>query len=225
MIRSLFPKGKVFRLVIDNNLKKLIKSLAVLPADIRKEVELAYSDIFPDTTRYPEMWEKTFGVLFSESQLTKRRAILDALWKLNGGQSAYWIQYLLQQVDEKIEVVENTPVRNPRDSNVASASVNFNKIMNNGDHRAINNYRVGDETFVPTVLVNGKSDLYSIPNDSRFWESCFFVCGGVSRNSRGEILYVTKITVNAVWKEYVEYLVLKIKPAHTRAVMFIEWTN
>jgi Uncharacterized protein conserved in bacteria (DUF2313). len=225
MIRALFPRGRAFRLIQDNNQKKLMKALAVLPDDVRNEIELAYSDIFPDMTRFPDMWEKTFGVLFTSSQLTKRRAILAALWKLNGGQSSYWLQELLSQVDSKIKVIENVPVRNPRDSNVATVSVNGNKVMNNGDDRAVNNYRIGDESFEPTVLANGKSDLYSIPNDSLYWESCFFVCGGVERNSRGEILYVEKIEVNAVWKDYVEYLVLKIKPVHTQAVMYIEWTS
>jgi hypothetical protein len=223
MSRALFPRSKVFRLIQNNNQRKLMKALAVLPKDVRNEVELAYSDIFPDLTRFPDMWEKTFGVLFTQSQLTKRRAILAALWKLNGGQSAYWLQELLSQVSENIKVIENAPVRNPRDSNVATVSVNGNQIMVNGDHRAVNNYRIGDDLFVPTVLANGKSSLYSIPNNSQYWEACFFVCGGVLRNNRREILYVEKIKVNSIWKEYVEYLILKIKPVHTQAVMYIEW--
>jgi hypothetical protein len=224
-IKALFPHSRAFELSINNNKRKIIKAFSVLPEDIRRRAELVYMDLFPDTTRFPEKWEKVFSVIFSEHELSKRRDILDALWKtdVNSGQTASFLEEILQKIHKDIKVIENVPIGNPRDSNSIIISVCNTKTMVCGNKLAVCGYRIGDVNFIPTVLRNDVSGIYSIPNNPEFWGLCFYVCGSVTRNKNNKILYVQRIKIDSVWKNYIEYFILRIKPVHTTAVMFIEW--
>jgi hypothetical protein len=104
-------------------------------------------------------------------------------------------------------------------------SVNGNKYMCCGHKRAVNGYHLGEMEFIPYVIRNNLSEFYSIPNEPRWWYNCFFVCGGVMRNERNEILYAESIRMSAVWKNFLELLVLKMKPVHTTAIIFIKWVD
>ena len=222
--KNLFSHSRAFEHYVNNNKRKLIKGLSYLPENVRQEAELVYLDIFPDSTRYPDKWEDVFGVLFTEAELEKRRDILDSLWKINrGGQSGEFLQDILQKIDDTIHVFENVPLRNPRDSNIAYPSCCDNKVMVCDNRRACCDHRIGDETFIPTLLMNNISEVYNFPNNSAFWQTCFFVCQSVTRNSRNEILYIERLQIPGIWKNYIEYLILKIKPVHTTAVLFVEW--
>jgi hypothetical protein len=223
-IKNLFSRSRAFRLYIDNNKRKLIQGLSFLPESIRHEAELVYFDIFPDTTRFAERWEDIFGVLFTDAELSKRRDILDSLWKIKeGGQSYIFLEEILKKIHKDIKVIENVPMGNPRDSNSIIASVCNAKAMVCGNKRAVCGYRIGDHDFIPAILQNDVSAIYSIPNDPAFWGLCFYVCGAVMRNKNNKILYVQRIRIDKTWKNYIEYLILKIKPVHCTAVMFIEW--
>ena len=223
-IKLLFPRSRAFNFTIDSDKRKLIKAIAVLPEDIRHEMEQVYFDMFPETSRCIEDWEKVFAVVFSSKELEKQRNVLAALWRINkGGQSAVFLESMLTNIDANILVVENTPVSNPRQRNLTHVAVCKNKIMYCGNKKAVCGYRVGDENFSPSVLRNDVSELYSIKNDPRFWVYCYFVCKRVVRNSKNEILYIEKLQIKKEFRNYIEYLILKIKPVHTVAVMFIEW--
>lgn len=223
-IKLLFPLSRAFNFTIDNDKRKLIKAIAVLPEDIRHEMERVYFDMFPETSRCIDDWEKVFAVVFSSKELAKQRNVLAALWRINkGGQSAVFLESVLRNIDADILVVENTPVSNPRQRNLTHVAVCKNKIMCCGNKKAVCGYRVGDESFTPSVLRNDVSELYSIKNDPRFWVFCYFVCKHVVRNSKNEILYIEKLQIKKEFRNYIEYLILKIKPVHTVAVMFIEW--
>jgi hypothetical protein len=223
-IKLLFPRSRAFNLTIDSNKRKLIKAIAVLPEDIRHEVEQVYFDIFPETSRCIDDWEKVFAVVFSSKELAKQRNVLAALWRINnGGQSAVFLESMLSNIDSNILVVENTPVSNPRQRSITNIAVCGNKTLCCKNVKAVCGYRVGDENFSPSILRNDISELYSIKNDPRFWTYCYFICRRVVRNNKNEILYVEKIQIRKEFRNYIEYLILKIKPVHTVAVMFIEW--
>ena len=223
-IKLLFPRSRAFHFTLDSDKRRLIKAIAVLPEDIRYEMERVYFDMFPDTSRCIDDWEKVFAVVFSSKELEKQRNVLAALWRINkGGQSAAFLEGVLQNIDRNISVVENVPVSNPRQRSVVHVAVCGNKIMCCENGKAVCGYRIGDGAFVPTVLRNDVSELYSIKNDPRFWAYCYFVCQRIVRNSRDEILYIEKLQIKKEFRNYIEYLILKIKPVHTVAVMFIEW--
>ncbi len=223
-IKLLFPRSRAFNLTTDSNKRKLIKAIAVLPENMRHEMERVYFDMFPETSRCIDDWEKVFAVVFSSKELTKQRNVLAALWRINkGGQSAIFLESMLRNIDANILVVENTPVSNPRQRSVTNIAVCGNKTLCCKNVKAVCGYRVGDENFSPSILRNDVSELYSIKNDPRFWAYCYFICRRVVRNNKNEILYVEKIQIKKEFRNYIEYLILKIKPVHTVAVMFIEW--
>ena len=223
-IKLLFPRSRAFNLTIDSNKRKLIKAIAVLPEDIRHEMEQVYFDLFPETSRCIDDWEKVFAVVFSSKELAKQRSVIAALWRINkGGQSAVFLESMLRNIDANILVVENTPVSNPRQRSITNVAVCGNKTLCCKNVKAVCGYRVGDENFSPSILRNDVSELYSIKNDPRFWAYCYFICRRVVRNNKNEILYVEKIQIKKEFRNYIEYLILKIKPVHTVAVMFIEW--
>lgn len=223
-IKALLPSGQAWNITTEKNLRKLFEAIAVLPDSIRTEIENVYLDYFPETTRSPEKWEEVFLVIFTQEELSQRRTILATLWAMNsGGQSLFFIQKMLQGIVSEIKVFENIPTSNPRRSNVVYVSIcNYKKMICGGSH-AVCGYRQGDEDFTPTILRNDTSSPYSIPNDERYWEFCFYVCKSVIRNSRNEILYVEKLQIDSVYKNYIEYLILRVKPVQTVAVLAIEW--
>ena len=223
-IKLLFPRSRAFNFTINSDKRKLIKAIAVLPEDIRHEMEQVYFDMFPETSRCIDDWEKVFAVVFSSKELAKQRNVLAALWRINkGGQSAVFLESMLRNIDASILVVENTPVSNPRQRSITNVAVCGNKTLCCKNVKAVCGYRVGDENFLPSILRNDVSELYSIKNDPRFWAYCYFICRRVVRNNKNEILYVEKIQIKKEFRNYIEYLILKIKPVHTVAVMFIEW--
>jgi len=225
-VKILFPRSRAFELFVKNLKYKLIQALCALPKNVRKEAELVYFDLFPETTRYPEKWEKVFALYFTKREYEKRRKIIESMWRIiYGGQSAQFLQDILQCIDPQIKVIENIPTSNPRHSSVVELSVNGHRAMRNGNRRAVNGFRRGNIGFIPTIIQNDATSDYTIPFDSDFWETCFYVCGGVVRSSYKQILYVEPIKINAVWRNYIEYIILKIKPLQTTAIIFIDWQN
>jgi hypothetical protein len=223
-IKTLFPRSRAFELFIENDKRKMMKAIAVLPEDIRHEAELVYMDLFPDTTRCPEKWESAFAVYFTAKELPKRRNVLESLWKINnGGQSASFLQDVLESMGD-IKVVENVPVINPfQIYQSLDLAVCDNEIMVCDFEEAVCDYRLGDQGFEPSVLRNDTSSFYSIPADPAYWSTCFFVCKEAWKDGNNNIIYVELLEMSITWKNYIEYLILKTKPVHSTAVVFIDW--
>jgi hypothetical protein len=225
-VTALFPLARAFSLFVDNIKRKFIKSISVLFEDIRREAELVYFDLFPDTTRFPERWENTFAVYFTAKEIEKRRNVLNSIWRINtGGQSAVFLQEVLQEIYKNILIVENIPVCNPKLTLAVRVSVCGNKTMRCGNRRSRCNSHLSNGSFIPVILRNDIIEFYSLPDDVRHWGLCFFVCQNVYRNGKNVILYVEKLCLNIIWKNHIEYLILKTKPVHATAVVFIEWTE
>lgn len=224
-IKALLPRSKAFDITNEGNLQSFFKGLAYLPEDVKRKTEEIFLDLFPDTTRALEEWESQFDVAFSNIIYgDTRNNILAALWKANaGGQSVVYLQALLQEIDKRIVVFENAPVVNPRDSNAIFGCMCGLQPSVCGNITASCGYKRGDSSFVPTILRNGTDVEYDIPNISEYWENCFFVSGGAVRNSRNEIVYCQKLQIEQKWKDYIEYIILKIKPVQMTAILFIEY--
>jgi hypothetical protein len=224
VIKNLFPHSRSFDAFIENDKRKLLKALAILPESIRHDAELVYSDLFPETTRFPGDWENTFSIFLNRDEKQKEREIIDSLWKINnGGQSAAFLENVLQHIDNDFKVVENVPLTDPRNRQSVGLAVCDYYMMVCDNDIACCDYLAGSSTFIPSILQNDTSAIYSIPDDTWFWEVCFFVCKNVYRNESQEILYIEPLKLNIIWKNIVEYLILKIKPVHTTAVVFVEW--
>jgi uncharacterized protein YmfQ (DUF2313 family) len=225
-IKLLFPRARAFEVFVNNIKRKIIKAFSVLPEDIRHHAELVYMDLFPDTTRFPEKWEQSFAIFFKDQELSKRRAIIDSLWKINmGGQSALFLQDILQAIEPEIKVIQNVPVANPRLIRIVKMAVCGNRLMYCGSPSAACGAKLGSTEFIPSVLRNDVSEFYSIPYDPAYWSMCFFVCRDVLRDANGKIVHIDHLSMSAVWRNYVEYLILKIKPVQDAAIVFIKWED
>jgi len=146
------------------------------------------------------------------------------MWKmLAGNQGASFLEAMLQRINSGIHVIENIPISNPRHSGITILAVCGHRHMKCGHRKAVCGYRKGHERFIPTIIKNDASTEYNIPDDSRYWENCFFICDHVNRSPRHNILYVEPIKINAVWRNYIEYIILKVKPVQTTAIVYIEW--
>jgi hypothetical protein len=223
-VKNLFPRSRAFQLFVDNKKYKLVKALCELPENVRREGELVYFDLFPDTTRYPEKWEKVFALFFTQAEYEKRRDIIDSMWKtIGGGQSASFLEDMLRRIDDNIRVIENVPTSNPRHSSIVDLCVCGHRSMRCGNNKAVCNFRRGNIGFTPTIIQNDATADYNIPFDTDYWEFCFFICKSAVRNQRGQILYIEPLEIDAVWRNYVEYLILKIKPVQSTAIVFIDW--
>jgi hypothetical protein len=98
-----------------------------------------------------------------------------------------------------------------------------NRVMRCGNKRARCNYHLSNGTFIPSMLRNDIIEFYTLPDDEHYWVFCFFVCNSIYRGSNNQIVFVEKLKLNIVWKNYIEYLILKTKPVHSTAIVFIDW--
>lgn len=226
-LKLLLPSGKAFDITQNSTVRRFFKGLSYLPEDVKRENELVFLDLFPETTRALEEWENQFSVLFADLQYGEtRRGILKALWQVNiGGQDLKYLQGVLQNINKNIYVFENIPVKNPRDANAVFGcmcgqrqSVCGNKKLNCG-------YKDGDSEFTPTVIRNDSDQLYDIPIDVQYWQNYFFVAKGIVINSKKEIIYCQKLQLDTKWKSFIEYLILKIKPVQMGALIFIQYID
>jgi hypothetical protein len=185
VIKYLYPRSKAFRNIADNNFRKFLSGMAYGPDDVQEYLENIYGDLFPETTRELDKWEEQFGVVFAKQyDEAIRRKLLKSFWNINtGGQSTMYLQDILELISPDFKVIENLPVRDPRDSNAVYAAVNGNKLMVNGNKYAVNGRKLGDSSFIPSVLKNDTEGFYSLPSQSAYWANCFFICKSVIRKS------------------------------------------
>jgi len=224
-IKMLFPRSRLFKFFPHNTISRFSKALAVLPEDIRTEAEKTHADLFPLTTRNLAEWEDAFELpftyLLTENQ---RRNFLQSIWRSrHGAATAEFLEMMLNYFVPGIKVVENIPVTQPRPNAVAYTCIDGNKWMRNGNKYAIDGRMTGDRHFMPTMLKTNQAEPYNIPADSRYWETCFYVCSGVLRKVNKEIVVVRKILVPLIWKPFIEYIILQVKPLHMSAIMFVEY--
>lgn len=226
-IKLLLPKSKIFNLTQNTSLRKFFSALSVLPEDVKKETESVYLDFWPETTRAIEEWENQFGISISDEKYNENRAgILRALWMVSlGGQSLPYIQSILKNLYSEINIYENVPVKNPRDSNAVYACMCGQRSSVCGNKKLNCGYKEGDEGFVPNVIRNNSEGVYDIPVNTQYWENYFYVGKDLVRNDKGEIVYCEKLIVDSKWKPFIEYVILKTKPVHMGALMFVEYKD
>ena len=224
VIEALLPHSRQWNLTKTRNMERLFAAIAVLPEDLRREIEAVYLDRFPETTRSPEKWEQVFQVIFTSAELEIRRNVLAGLWQMNNsGGAIIFLRRVLQEVWPEIQVVENVPVGNTRGPNAVSYMVCGNDIACCGNRKAVCGYREGDGDFETTILRNDTASSYTIPNDPAWWRYCFYVCKEAVRDSRGVIIYVRRLEIPKDYKNYIEYFILRMKQVQCVAVMAIKW--
>lgn len=94
-IKHLLPTGEPFRLG-DKFITKMWEGLGSFGDSVKEYIDLVYLDLFPETTRELEEWERFYGLNpSSDSSEISRRQALAAEWASTGGQSPAYIQGVL----------------------------------------------------------------------------------------------------------------------------------
>ena len=106
IFQHLLPNARAWRLTVDKQLRQFFQGLTGLSADIKAFVDLVWLDIYPQTTRELDAWEKQFGLPATTLTTQERRDRLDATWKALGGQSPRYIQDSLQSAGFDVYVHE-----------------------------------------------------------------------------------------------------------------------
>lgn len=95
----MLPRGRAWTLTTQKTLRDFFLGLSEQPTETKTFLDQAYLDIFPETTRLLNEWEKQFGLELSDlntpSEVTAGRLALAAEWQATGGQSPGYIQGVL----------------------------------------------------------------------------------------------------------------------------------
>lgn len=223
-IRALLPRSRIFDLTIDGNMRRIFRALEALPANIRTKLYLTYLDFFPATTRALEKWESVFRIHLSASLFTaeERRKVLAALWRMRyGNTTKQFMQEILEQFFPGVQITENVPVVNAPGLVFAYKSVCRASYMVCGNRRAVCDYHVGSRDWLPTVLRNDTTQPWDMPAGDDYSSLCFFISREVYREADGRIQALQRLKIHQKWQQFLEYVVLALKPVHTTAILFV----
>jgi len=104
--QHLLPRAQAWKIAYEKTLRSFFEGLSEFPDDAREFYDDIWLDIFPETTRQLDEWEKQFGIITDIPSESERRARLDAEWKQLGGQSPSYIQNILQDAGFPVYVHE-----------------------------------------------------------------------------------------------------------------------
>jgi hypothetical protein len=242
-LSHLLPRGAAWRVTIDKTLRRFFLGLSAQPEETRAYIDKVYLDLFPATARSKddpvpaersgalEEWEKQFGLTPSATASeASRRLALAAEWQATGGQSAGYIQGVLQAAGFNVYVHEwwssgppyvardpriyttvprigtnrcqslPTTVSKPRCSAFASQS-RCNAFLANDPHYLVNK----DLTRRPPPPV---------PDDPMKWRYFMYVAAAS---------FPTPATVDVARRDEFERLILKLRPAHLWIVTLVNY--
>ena len=254
VFKLLSPRANAFWLFIQKKFTQFIEGLTALPADVRQYIDKIWLDIFPSTTRSPELWEKQWGIATPALDDETRRMNIDTLWKLSGGQDENYIETTLRNAGFDVFVHENNP---PVDPDLFLSGVfvmiagGLNAYAGREDAFA---GKTGGEllvngpilTNIPLVLaVAGATNsvagnqlmnasyfeklttfdkTYLITDDPDLWPYFFFVGGPATRNAQHELETIDYAQIEPERETEFKALLLKIKPAHSWAGLIINFS-
>ena len=217
---QLYPTGRAWHRPESSNWKKFHSALNVSFARILESSKLLIDQNFPDNDNFSEedaeLWEYRLGLLTGSSTdlEARKKAIRRKIGHPNNikaRQHPAFIENQLQTAGFEVYIHENTlPYRTPED--VLSTSLGE---LQHGDQVLHgNNTQHGGEGF--EVIANSLEQIesYAVGGEDRLWAT-FFIGGA----NLGE-------TANVPLSRLQEFkeLVIKLKPAHTAAFTFINYT-
>ena len=82
---------------------------------------------------------------------------------------------------------------------------------------------MGERDWLPAVLRNDSQSAYDIPFAASYWSMCFFISGEVFRDGDGRFIAFGRKKVHEKWQQFVEYIVLALKPVQSTAILFIKY--
>ena len=108
--QHLLPTGAAWQITIAKTLRSFFEGLSDQPEATKTFIDDVYLDLFPETTRELNEWERQFGLpltdMTSEPAVVAGRLALAAEWQATGGQSPSYIQGVLQAAGFDVYVHE-----------------------------------------------------------------------------------------------------------------------
>ena len=215
--QHLLPNGRAWSLTIDKALRRFMVGLSDVSRQSRDFVDRVYLDLFPNTTRALESWERQFNLPDSGLTEQQRRTRLTATWRALGGQSAQYIQGILRDSGFDVYVHEwfndDGTVRNPAlYLNSDGDSIRYTAELGEAAaEMGEPGIELGERrTPVGYLLVNrildndGAPVPYQIPTDQNQWRYILYI---------GAENFGDDATIDPKRRDEFEELLLKLKPA------------
>ncbi len=254
VFKLLSPRSNAFWLFIQKKFTQFIEGLTALPADFRQYIDEIWLDIFPLTTRSPELWEKQWGIITPALDDETRRMNIDTLWKLSGGQDENYIETTLRNAGFDVFVHENNPPVDPdlflsgvfvmiaggvnayagRDD--AFAGKTGGELLVNGpiltNIPLILSIAGGTNSVAGNVFMNASyfeklttfDKIYQITDDPDLWPYFFFVGGPATRDGNNELTAIDYAQIEPERESEFKALLLKMKPAQSWAGLIINFS-
>lgn len=216
---KLYPTGRAFNQPKESLFHKFNEALNISFARVLRDAKLLLDYNIPDNDNFKKedvlIWEDRLGLRGSDlvDLKDRKKAIYRKMGHPNNvkyRQSLGFIQYQLNIAGFSVFLHENTPTyRTPEE--VSNINPNEQQHSENVFHSS--NTRHGEDNF--KVIANSIEEVesYSV-GSSNLWAT-FFI-GGQALGSKANVPY-------GRLREFKE-LILKLKPAHTVAFTFINYT-
>lgn len=215
--KTLYPTGSAFKVIQGSNREKIHDSIHTTYDDMQTTVESFLNGLFSDnndiTNEELSFLEWVYGVYYKDvvSGQERKQRVLDKIRYPNGKlyrQSAAYIQSVLNEFGFDVNVYENT------DGVIPSFLFSDEHLRHSFDVQHGFNTQHGVLSL--NVIANSVEPNESILiNDSGIWAT-FFISGN-SIEEPADILLTRE-------REF-RQLVLKLKPAHTVAILNIAFTS
>lgn len=230
VLSNLLPRGRAWKLWPGSMIRAFLRGLVdglIKPA--REQFDRVYLDLFPQTTRELDRWERQWGLRPGSLTEQERRDRLEAQWKALGGQSPRYLQDTLRgagfdvYVHEWWEPGSNPPTaRDPLD--VVSGGAGY--FLVNKLTRSLRVYSsvagarqmvAGNRRAVAGVLVAFVVEpvQYEFPDTAASRAYVLYIGGET---------YPNAAQVPASRRDEFEELVLKTCPAQQWLALLVEYT-
>lgn len=215
----LYPTGRAWYRQDGNNLRKFHEAINVSFARLMQEAKLLIDQTLPDNENFSEqdaaLWEYRLGLITNEEVDLELRKLaikrkLGHPNNIKSRQAQTFIEYQLQLNGFDVYVHENTaPYQTPEQV----SEINLLEVQHGEPTQHGLGTQHGGDGF--DVIANSTNEIesFSIGEDN-LWAT-FFI-GGENLGDTAEVPY-------SRLKEFKE-LVIKLKPAHTVAFTFINYT-
>ena len=237
--KHLLPRAAAWRLAAGTQLRQFFEGLAAQPDAIRTWFDLIWLDLFADTTRELDQWEKEFGLFVAagDSEAT-RRLNLDAEWKAQGGQDPSYIQGILQDAGFDLYVHEwwssahPFVARDPRNY-ADQPSIGTNRCAPNSFSNVV---RCAPKTFSNEARCNAFLDTWPrylvnedlshrapppLPEDPGKWP--YFIYIGPETLEEYDPSGDTVVRIPTIRQYELKRLLLKLCPAQHWIVLMVDW--
>lgn len=233
--QHLLPTGQAWRVVIDSTLRKFFMGLSEQPALTKAHIDDVYLDLFPETTRELNEWERQFGLSLTDmstpAAVVAGRLALAAEWRATGGQSPSYIQGVLRAAGFDVYVYDwwssGPPyvARDPRDY-TESALVGIYQCTGDGlssqpqcsslpSQPQCNDWLANEVYYLVNKDLTRRAPP-PVPDDPDTFPYWFYVAGAS---------FPSYAIVDAARRAELERLVLKLRPLHLWVGMLVNYVS